>query len=110
MLQEIQLAEHHPLVFNFSFSASMGILPPTMELKTSSCGIETSVFANEGTGDRDHTSMQTSFLNIESTSLINITEYFANDADEYWDQHIEGMTFLLCLRKIELVAAMVFCG
>ena len=56
-MQEIQLVEHHPLVFNLSFSVSMGILPPTVELKTSSCGIKTSIFAKEGASDHDHTSM-----------------------------------------------------
>ncbi|GJN40069.1 hypothetical protein PR202_gb29236 [Eleusine coracana subsp. coracana] len=37
---EMFLAEDHPLVLNLSFSASLGLLPVTLSLKTAGCGIK----------------------------------------------------------------------
>jgi hypothetical protein len=34
------LAEDHPLVLNLSFSASLGLLPVILSLKTAGCGIK----------------------------------------------------------------------
>lgn len=53
--REFQIVEHHPLLFNLSLSVSMGVMPLTMELKTSSCGIRHSILANEEPDDREHT-------------------------------------------------------
>ncbi|KAK3129298.1 hypothetical protein QOZ80_6BG0476710 [Eleusine coracana subsp. coracana] len=38
--EEMFLAEDHPLVLNLSFSASLGLLPVTLSLKTAGCGIK----------------------------------------------------------------------
>ncbi|RLM86359.1 uncharacterized protein C2845_PM04G17010 [Panicum miliaceum] len=37
---EIFLSEDHPLALNLSFSASLGLLPVTLSLKTAGCGIK----------------------------------------------------------------------
>ncbi|CAD6219907.1 unnamed protein product [Miscanthus lutarioriparius] len=38
--EEIFLLEDHPLALNLSFSASLGLLPVTLSLKTAGCGIK----------------------------------------------------------------------
>ncbi|KAF8663606.1 hypothetical protein HU200_055328 [Digitaria exilis] len=38
--EEIFLSEDHPLALNLSFSASLGLLPVTLSLKTAGCGIK----------------------------------------------------------------------
>ncbi|CAN6217106.1 unnamed protein product [Urochloa humidicola] len=38
--EEIFLSEDHPLALNLSFCASLGLLPVTLSLKTSGCGIK----------------------------------------------------------------------
>ncbi|CAN6195364.1 unnamed protein product [Urochloa humidicola] len=38
--EEIFLSEDHPLALNFSFSASLGLLPVILSLKTAGCGIK----------------------------------------------------------------------
>eukprot|EP00250_Pteridium_aquilinum_P021427 c25120_g1_i1 orf=424-3750(-) len=55
--KDVQLVENHPLLFNMTLSVSTGVLPLTVELKTSSCGIRNAVFANEEPGDAEHTSL-----------------------------------------------------
>lgn len=47
--EELFLKEDHPLALNLSFSVSLGILPVTLSLSTSGCGIKSS----EQTGDVD---------------------------------------------------------
>ncbi|MCO5581420.1 hypothetical protein L7F22_035304 [Adiantum nelumboides] len=55
--KDVQLVENHPLLFNLTLAVSTGVLPLTMEMKTASCGIRNSVFANEEPGDREHTGL-----------------------------------------------------
>ncbi|KAI5083289.1 hypothetical protein GOP47_0003032 [Adiantum capillus-veneris] len=55
--KDVQLVENHPLLFNLTLSVSTGVLPLNMEIKTASCGIRNSVFANEEPGDHEHTGL-----------------------------------------------------
>lgn len=55
--KDVHLVENHAVLFNLSLPVSMGVMPLTIELKTTSCGIRNSVFANEEPGDREHTSL-----------------------------------------------------
>ncbi|KAH7282837.1 hypothetical protein KP509_35G049700 [Ceratopteris richardii] len=55
--KDVQLVENHPLLVNLTLSLSTGVLPVKMEMKTASCGIRNSVFANEDPGDLEHTSL-----------------------------------------------------
>ncbi|KAF9607813.1 hypothetical protein IFM89_001534 [Coptis chinensis] len=52
--KEISLKEDHPLVFNLSFSISLGLLPVAMSLKTTGCGIKSSELPVEEAGDVEH--------------------------------------------------------
>ncbi|KAL5699949.1 hypothetical protein ACHQM5_025464 [Ranunculus cassubicifolius] len=52
--QEILLKEDHPLVLNLSFSISLGLLPVTLSLETTGCGIKSSGLPIEESGDADH--------------------------------------------------------
>ncbi|XP_073124848.1 uncharacterized protein [Henckelia pumila] len=42
--KEVTLKEDHPLAFNLTFSASLGLLPISLSLKTTGCGIRKSEF------------------------------------------------------------------
>ncbi|KAH9743738.1 Hydrolases acting on ester bond [Citrus sinensis] len=52
--KDLFLKEDHPLVFNLTFAISLGLLPITLSLRTASCGIQNSGFANEEAGDIEH--------------------------------------------------------
>ena len=39
--------ENHPLIWNLSIAVSSGTLPVVLDVKTSSCGIQESVFVKE---------------------------------------------------------------
>ncbi|PIA26435.1 hypothetical protein AQUCO_09300024v1 [Aquilegia coerulea] len=52
--QEILLKEDHPLVLNLSFSISLGLLPVTVSLRTTGCGIKRSGLPVEEAGDVEH--------------------------------------------------------
>ncbi|KAI9120798.1 hypothetical protein K1719_007831 [Acacia pycnantha] len=49
--KEMMLEEAHPLAVQLSFSASLGLLPVTLYLKTASCGIDNSGLLEEEAGD-----------------------------------------------------------
>jgi hypothetical protein len=51
--KEIFLKEDHPLAYNLSFSTSLGLLPATLSLKTTGCGIKTFGLPDGETGDLD---------------------------------------------------------
>lgn len=55
-MQGILLKEDHPLVLNLSFSISMGLLPVTLSLETTGCGIKSSGLPVEESGDAEHSS------------------------------------------------------
>lgn len=52
--KEILLKEDHPLVLNLSFSVSLGLLPVTLSLETTGCGIKSSGLPVEESGDAEH--------------------------------------------------------
>ncbi|PIA26437.1 hypothetical protein AQUCO_09300025v1 [Aquilegia coerulea] len=52
--QEILLKEDHPLVLKLSFSISLGLLPVTLSLKTTGCGIKRSGLPVKEAGDVEH--------------------------------------------------------
>ena len=41
-MQDIVLDEDHPLAFNLSFAISLGLVPASLSLKTTGCGIKKS--------------------------------------------------------------------
>ncbi|CAH9092271.1 unnamed protein product [Cuscuta epithymum] len=55
--KDILLKEDHPLVINIWFSISLAILPVTMSVKTTGCGIQKSEFSADETGDMDISSL-----------------------------------------------------
>ncbi|KAL4185775.1 hypothetical protein AMTRI_Chr10g232360 [Amborella trichopoda] len=57
MQEEIVLKEDHPLVLNFSFAISLGLLPVTLSLSTIGCGIKNSGLPVEQAGDVEHSSL-----------------------------------------------------
>ncbi|XP_075515197.1 uncharacterized protein LOC142549872 isoform X5 [Primulina tabacum] len=52
-LQEITLKEDHPLAFNLTFSVSLGLLPISLSLRTTGCGIRNSEFSGLDPGDME---------------------------------------------------------
>lgn len=54
----ILLKEDHPLVLNLSFSISIGLLPVTLSLETTGCGIKSSGLPVEESGDAEHSILQ----------------------------------------------------
>ncbi|KZV17310.1 hypothetical protein F511_18251 [Dorcoceras hygrometricum] len=51
--KEITLKEDHPLAFNLTFSLSLGLLPISLSVKTTSCGIRKSEFPGLEPGDTE---------------------------------------------------------
>lgn len=52
-LKEMMLNEDHPLALNLSFSVSLGLMPVTLSIKTTGCGIRKSEFTAEETGEME---------------------------------------------------------
>ncbi|XP_049382837.1 uncharacterized protein LOC125847215 isoform X1 [Solanum stenotomum] len=52
-LQEMILNEDHPLALNLSFSVSLGLMPVTLSVKTTGCGIRKSEFTADETGEME---------------------------------------------------------
>ncbi|KAF6153828.1 hypothetical protein GIB67_001061 [Kingdonia uniflora] len=52
--QEFSLEENHPLALNMSFSLSLGLLPVTLSLKTTGCGIKNSGLPFKEAGDMEN--------------------------------------------------------
>lgn len=61
-LQEMMLNEDHPLALNLSFSVSLGLMPVTLSIKTTGCGIRKSEFTAEETGEMEMDSKGFSYL------------------------------------------------
>ncbi|VFQ73512.1 unnamed protein product [Cuscuta campestris] len=55
--KDILLKEDHPLAINILFSLSLGILPVTLSVKTTGCGIQKSELSVDETGDMDISSL-----------------------------------------------------
>ncbi|MFS8004819.1 hypothetical protein Hanom_Chr13g01230221 [Helianthus anomalus] len=51
MLQDIFIKEDHPIVMNITFSINLGLLPATVSLETTGCGIKKSGLPVEEAGD-----------------------------------------------------------
>ncbi|XP_073019053.1 uncharacterized protein [Primulina eburnea] len=51
--KEITLKEDHPLAFNLTFSVSLGLLPISLSLRTTGCGIRKSEFPGLDPGDME---------------------------------------------------------
>nr|GLL18614.1 uncharacterized protein LOC109180424 isoform X1 [Ipomoea trifida] len=51
--KDIQLKEDHPLAINMLFSISLGLLPVTLSVKTTGCGIQKSAFSVDEPGDME---------------------------------------------------------
>lgn len=62
ILQDIQLKEDHPLAINMFFSISLGLLPVTLSVKTTGCGIQKSAFSVDEPGDMEISSKDPSPL------------------------------------------------
>ncbi|CAN4079157.1 unnamed protein product [Withania somnifera] len=52
-LKEMMLNEDHPLALNLSFSVSLGLMPVTLSVKTTGCGIRKSEFTADETGEME---------------------------------------------------------
>lgn len=57
--------EDHPIALNLSFSISLGLLPVTMSLKTSGCGIK-----NSGLSAQEDDDAENNRKNSLSKSLV----------------------------------------
>ncbi|CAN6448322.1 unnamed protein product [Victoria cruziana] len=55
--EEFLLTENHPLILNLSFSISIGLLPVTLSVKTTGCGIKDSGLPIEQAGDVEHSGL-----------------------------------------------------
>ncbi|PIN00040.1 Negative regulator of COPII vesicle formation [Handroanthus impetiginosus] len=51
--KDVNLKEDHPLTFNLTFSVSLGLLPVSLSLTTTGCGIKKSEFPVEESGDEE---------------------------------------------------------
>ncbi|XP_042061957.1 uncharacterized protein LOC121805967 isoform X1 [Salvia splendens] len=51
--QDMTLKEDHPLAVSLTFSASLGLLPVSLSIKTTGCGIKKSEFPIEESGDEE---------------------------------------------------------
>lgn len=47
------LKEDHPLALNLSFSVSLGLMPVTLSVKTTGCGIRKSEFTSDESGEME---------------------------------------------------------
>ena len=56
-MQELILKEDHPLALNLSFTVSLGLLPISLSLTTTGCGIQRSGLAEE-VGDMENSSKE----------------------------------------------------
>ncbi|XP_076883428.1 uncharacterized protein LOC143532200 isoform X1 [Bidens hawaiensis] len=52
--KDMFIKEDHPIVMNFTFSISLGLLPATLSLVTTGCGIKKSGLPVEESGDMDN--------------------------------------------------------
>lgn len=52
--KEMMFKEDHPLALNLSFTVSLGLLPVTLALKTTGCGIKNSELPDEDDGDAEN--------------------------------------------------------
>lgn len=50
------LKEDHPLALSLTFSASLGLLPVSLSIRTTGCGIKKSEFPIEESGDEETSS------------------------------------------------------
>ncbi len=53
-LQEILFKEDHPIALNLSFTISLGLLPVTVSLKTTGCGIKNSELSVQEDDDAEN--------------------------------------------------------
>lgn len=51
--KEMMLKEDHPLALNLSFSVSLGLMPVTLSVKTTGCGIRKSEFTSDESGEME---------------------------------------------------------
>ncbi|XP_060196012.1 uncharacterized protein LOC132625198 isoform X2 [Lycium barbarum] len=52
-LKEMMLNEDHPLALNLTFSVSLGLMPVTLSVKTTGCGIRKSEFTDDEPGEME---------------------------------------------------------
>lgn len=57
-MQELLLKEDHPLALNLSFTVSLGLLPISLSLTTTGCGIQRSGLLAEEAGDMENSSKE----------------------------------------------------
>ena len=58
------MKEDHSLVLNLSFPISLGLLPVTLQLETTGCGIKSSSFSDDQAEDIENNSKFFTFLHI----------------------------------------------
>lgn len=71
-LQEMILNEDHPLALNLSFSVSLGLMPVTLSVKTTGCGIRKSEFTADETGEMEIDSKGFSYLTNKASCTVSI--------------------------------------
>lgn len=74
MLQDMFIKEDHPIVMKLTFSISLGLLPTTLSLETTGCGIKKSGLPVEESGDMDNGS-KTSFRAYFCTVFFFAIDY-----------------------------------
>lgn len=72
VVQEIFLKEDHPLAFNLSFAVSLGLLPVSLSVKTTGCGIQKSGISAEEAGDIENISKE---FNLFPESIYSFIFY-----------------------------------
>ncbi|OIT36811.1 hypothetical protein A4A49_06965 [Nicotiana attenuata] len=60
--KEMMLKEDHPLALNLSFSVSLGLMPVTLSVKTTGCGIRKSQFTSDESGEMEIDTFHQSLL------------------------------------------------
>lgn len=58
------MKEDHSLVLNLSFPISLGLLPVTLHLETTGCGIKNSELPDDEAGDVDNSSELNTLLDV----------------------------------------------
>ena len=67
------MKEDHSLVLNLSFPISLGLLPVTLQLETTGCGIKSSGLPDDQAGDVENNSKLNTFLHIFGHILFYVS-------------------------------------